>query len=133
MSLRDRLVTAFAVLFATICMYMGTQKLVIHWIKVYKVDLLLPGEDKIPFLPLSIIIYALEYVLPIILFVLITRKKAIKKTVVAYGILIVVQAFFYVVMPVPYVLRPELNINMFGYELVWLLYQVDAPINTFPS
>jgi len=112
---------------------MGSQKLVMSYLSLSEVSLLLPGEEQIPFMPMTIFIYIIQWVLPISVFMMITKKQRIMKILVAFLITILIHNMFFLIFPVEYSLRPVFSMDSTIAVLVGYLYQMDAPINTFPS
>ena len=133
MNLTKRLLWAASVNLVFLIIYFGTQYIAMHFSKITDVKLLLPGEERIPFLPEFIIIYCLYYFLPIWLFIEITRRGRILKMALVFMVAAAIHALIFVFMPVEYVLRPEMPIGSVLHDFMTLLYKIDAPINTFPS
>jgi membrane-associated phospholipid phosphatase len=132
-ALKQRMIMVVGLLIFILTCYLGSQKLVLAFFDVGQHDLLLPGEEKIPFMPFSILVYSLEYLLPIWLFVMISKREYILKIIIAFVAMVIIHVFFYFSFPVEYVLRPHLSADTMGYYFISTLYEMDAPINTFPS
>ena len=99
------------------------------------VNLALPGEELIPFLPYTILIYSLAYVLPLLPFVVIKRLDRVILMVWVFMITTLIHMIIFVAFPVPYSLRPEINPDLHT-GIIWLVglfYQIDLPYNCFPS
>lgn len=97
--------------------------------------LTLPWEDKIPFLPLLIIIYISTYLFPMAIVFMIEKKDAFKKAVTAFFVASIIHYVVFLVFPVELVLRPALSLNdpSLLSRLVALFYRLDKPFNCFPS
>lgn len=99
-----------------------------------QVNLLLPFEDQIPFVPLLIVLYMSIYIMPTWIFLSISRKGRIFKILLVFLTALCIHLMFFVLMPVEYVLRPQLHLeSQILQNILSFLYTVDAPINTFPS
>jgi len=93
----------------------------------------LPGEDSIPFLPLLVIFYGFAYIMPAWLTVVITREVRLRKIFTVYSLLTLIHMVFFILLPVKYVLRPDIIIDSVMSGFVDVLYTLDAPLNSFPS
>lgn len=116
--------------------YLGVQ----HVAKIWgsPITLKLPGEENIPFLPATVLIYSASYLFFPLLFMLLQKKGNIVKAIWAFLITSMVHYLFFVFLPVQYTLRPDLALYNHSAEtlfipLINLYYTMDAPLNTFPS
>ena len=138
LSLSKRILILAAFGASALGVYKGIQFLVRSYLNVSEVNLLLPGEADIPFLPLIYILYSLVYIMPCWVILSIKRKGRMAKTIAAFCMALIIHFMFFVFMPVEYVLRPEiLPIQSFWsesfHQFMLVLFTLDDTINTFPS
>lgn len=99
------------------------------------VTVMLPGEENIPFLPGMMAFYLSIYLFaPALLFIL-EKERPFFRVLNMFLAAGLVHAVFFVLMPVEYVLRPELPAALdtwFLQTLHWT-YLMDSPHNCFPS
>lgn len=114
--------------------YLGSQYIIVTHIGVSNLSVMIPGEERIPFLPVFLIIYVSFYALPVIVFMKLRERGRLYKSMMAFLIAVGVHLVFFFTMPISYVLRPELewSSELFS-QLFQILYLIDQPINTFPS
>lgn len=114
--------------------YKGTQFLVLNYIGISTVDLRLPGEEQIPFVPFIFLFYMVAYFMTSWVILKIRRKGRMLKVLTAFFIALGIHFLFFVFIPVEYVLRPEVKVGSYIFtELIAAFFNLDAPINTFPS
>lgn len=134
MSFQRRFIVLIFFSLVTLGFYVGVQKLVLTHFPISTLSLKLPGEENIPFIPSGILVYLLVYLLPPVVFLSIKQRGRILKTLTVFLVATFIHVIFFVVMPVPYVLRPELKVSTdLLVQLTAYFYTLDAPINTFPS
>ena len=97
-------------------------------------SLALPVDDRIPFLAPFIIFYILAYVQWIVNYLLIAREGKTVCYRFIYGDVIskLFCLIFFLFFPTTLV-RPEVTGHSVCDQLVRLVYQMDAPVNLFPS
>lgn len=97
-------------------------------------SLALPIDDKIPFFAPFIVFYILAYVQWIANYLLIAREGKSFCFRFVYGDVIskLFCLVFFLLLPTTLV-RPEVTGNGICEQLVRLIYQMDAPVNLFPS
>ena len=97
-------------------------------------SLILPVDDRIPFFAPFIIFYILAYVQWIINYLLIAREGKAFCYHFIYGDVIskLFCLVFFLFFPTTLV-RPEVTGHSICDQLVRLVYQIDAPVNLFPS
>jgi membrane-associated phospholipid phosphatase len=93
--------------------------------------LFLPGEERLPFLPIFEYLYVLTYFLPVFLLVTIRDYTAVRRLVVAFCLTLLAAYTTYLVFPV-YFERPHLDVSSLHTWLLSLEYR-DKPYNHFPS
>jgi membrane-associated phospholipid phosphatase len=93
--------------------------------------LFLPGEERLPFLPIFEYFYVLTYFLPLFLIVTIRDYTRFKRLVIAFGLTLLTAYTTYLVYPV-YFERPHLEVDSLHTWLLSLEYR-DKPYNHFPS
>lgn len=119
--------------FWSLFIYKAIQVSISYFPVEYK-TLLIPGEEKIPFVPQMFFFYMLVYILPPFIFIILKSKKQIYKAFLAFVICSGIHFLFFIFMPVKYTLRPELE-TFQGYfsQMLSFIYKVDEPYNNFPS
>ncbi|MBF0103860.1 MAG: phosphatase PAP2 family protein [Deltaproteobacteria bacterium] len=134
MKLAHRIMVLFIYLLVAQGIYLGAQKMVLQHVGISNINLMLPYEDRIPFLPFMVIIYLSVYLLPVGIILSIYRKGRIFKIMIVFTLALFIHTLFFIIMPVEYSLRPVVNIpSEILHQLMLFVYSVDAPINTFPS
>jgi membrane-associated phospholipid phosphatase len=93
--------------------------------------LFLPGEDRLPFLPIFEYLYALTYFMPALLIATVRDYASFRRLVRAYGLTLLIAYTTYLLYPV-YFERPHLEVSSFHTWLLSLEY-LDKPYNHFPS
>ncbi|HET7291282.1 MAG TPA: phosphatase PAP2 family protein [Vicinamibacteria bacterium] len=93
--------------------------------------LYLPGEEGIPFLPEFEYLYALTYVMPLLLLAGVRQRHEYRRVATAFGIVLAVAYSTYGLFPV-YLERPALAPTTFAEKLLALEY-LDPSYNHFPS
>lgn len=105
-------------------------------INVYSVGrpaatLFLPGEERLPFLPIFEYLYVLTYFVAALLLVTVRHYAAFRHLVNATGVTLIAAYTTYLVFPV-YFERPPLEVTSLHTWLLSLEY-LDKPYNHFPS
>ena len=93
--------------------------------------LFLPGEERLPFLPVFEYLYVLTYFLPALLIVAIRDYATVRRLIRAFSLVLLVAYTTYLVFPV-YFERPHLEVSSLHTWLLSLEY-LDKPYNQFPS
>ena len=93
--------------------------------------LFLPGEERLPFLPVFEYLYLLTYFLPALLIFTVRDYATVRRLVRAFGLALVIAYTTYLVFPV-YFARPPLEVRSLHTWLLSLEY-LDKPYNHFPS
>ena len=93
--------------------------------------LFLPGEERIPFLPIFEYLYVLTYFVPIVIVMTIRDYAAFRRLMAAFALTMLVACATYLVFPV-YFERPHLEVSSLHTWLLSLSY-LDKPYNHFPS
>ena len=93
--------------------------------------LFLPGEERLPFLPIFEYLYVLTYFLPAFLLATVRDYAAFRCLVRATAVSLLVAYATYLLCPV-YFARPDLEVSSFHTWLLSLEY-LDKPYNHFPS
>jgi membrane-associated phospholipid phosphatase len=89
-------------------------------------------DNLIPFLPLTVFIYHLTYVLWFLPYLVIKKIKTLRKLTWAYLALLLISAVIFLIFPVE-VIRPEVVAGGFLGWLINTFYSMDLPYNAFPS
>ena len=99
-------------------------------------SLLIPGEEKIPFLPWTFFIYCLVYIVPAFAFLLLKTRESLLAVVRAFFVAIAIHIVVWFFYPVQYNLRPT-TLPVGPQPLMrWVnfLFRLDnPPVNCFPS
>lgn len=93
--------------------------------------LFLPGEQRLPFLPIFEYLYVLTYFIPALVFVTIRDYATFRRMLRATGLTLLLAYTTYLLFPV-YFERPHLEVTSFHTWLLSLEY-LDKPYNHFPS
>ena len=93
--------------------------------------LFLPGEDRLPFLPIFEYLYALTFLIPFLIVATVRDYERFARLVRALIIALVVSYTTYLAFPV-YLVRPSLEVNSLHTWLLSLQY-LDKSYNHFPS
>jgi membrane-associated phospholipid phosphatase len=93
--------------------------------------LFLPGEERLPFLPLFEYLYVLTYFVPGLLIVTVRDYAVLLRLARAYALTLLSAYTTYLLFPV-YFERPHLVVSSFATWLLSLEY-LDKPYNHFPS
>ncbi len=128
---RFAIVLVFVVYF--VVSYKGIQWITFHYLN--PVELLLPGENKIPFWPAFFIIYSSVYILPAFIFFLPYKKGHLYKMFVVFFLASLIHYFIFLTFPVYYSLRPAVSASLANpfMMMIQIFYQLDDPLNCFPS
>ena len=93
-----------------------------------------PGEANLPFVPGLILGYMLIFVILGFTYAVITDLDFFKKTVLAFFLCITIHFAFFLLFPVEFTLRPDVDPTQgWAYRLVHYYYWLDLPYNCFPS
>lgn len=99
---------------------------------VYHLDL--PFERNLPLYPALIFAYLLEFAFMALAYLMIDDLAYFKKVVCAVLLCVTFHFVVYLVFPVEYRLRPEIDPDKgWAYLLVDFYYWIDRPFNCFPS
>ena len=93
--------------------------------------LFLPGEERLPFLPIFEYLYVLTYFIPALLIVTIRDYASFERLARAFGLTLLIAYGTYLLFPVHFE-RPHLEVSSFHTWLLSLEY-LDRPYNHFPS
>ena len=93
--------------------------------------LFLPGEERLPFLPIFEYLYVLTYFIAALLIVTIRDYVTFRRLALATGLLLMAAYTTYLLFPV-YFERPHLEVSSLHTWLLSLEY-MDKPYNHFPS
>lgn len=93
--------------------------------------LFLPGEERIPFLPIFEYLYVLTYFVPVVIVMTIRDYAAFRRLMAAFALTMLAACATYLVFPV-YFERPHLEVTSLHTWLLSLSY-LDKPYNHFPS
>ncbi len=93
--------------------------------------LFLPGEERLPFLPIFEYLYVLTYFVPVLLFVTVRDAATLQRLLRATGLSLLTAYATYLLFPV-YFERPRLEVSSLHTWLLSLEYR-DKPYNHFPS
>lgn len=99
-------------------------------------SLLIPGEEKIPFLPWTFFIYCLVYIVPAMAFLLLKTRESLIISVRAFFAAIAIHIIVWFFYPVEYNLRPAILPLEPQPLMHWIdfLFRLDnPPVNCFPS
>ena len=91
----------------------------------------LPGEARIPFLPVFEYLYVLTFFVPVLLIATVRTYERFRRLMCALGIALTVAYSTYLLFPV-YFERPPLTVSSLHTWLLSLQY-LDKPYNDFPS
>ncbi len=135
MSLKERLIKN-ALFFSIVAYYLGGYFLINLYTSTRSTfhHLQLPFEAQIPFHPIFIFGYMSLFLIIGSTYVLIQDLDFFKKTVKAFYIIVTIHFICFLVFPVEYTLRPDINPQESWMHLVvHFYYWVDLPYNCFPS
>ena len=93
--------------------------------------LFLPGEERLPFLPIFEYLYVLTYFIAVLLVVTVRDYDSFRRLLRATGLSLLIAYTTYLVFPV-YFERPQLEVTSLHTWLLSLEY-MDKPYNHFPS
>jgi membrane-associated phospholipid phosphatase len=93
--------------------------------------LFLPGEERLPFLPIFEYLYVLTYFIAVLLIVTVRDYDTFRRLLRATGLTLLIAYTTYLLFPV-YFERPRLEVTSFHTWLLSLEY-MDKPYNHFPS
>lgn len=115
-------------------LYMLTQKFVVYFDYESSLNIALPGEEFVPFVPQLTFLYVLFYFLPTWALSLSQTEKQLRHMIVTYLIVALIHCVFFLTLPIPFHFRPD-SIDSYSHiqSLLFLIYSFDHPINTFPS
>lgn len=135
MTFRDRLIKnlLFAVVFVY---YLGGYFLLNEWTgrRGHFFHLAFPFEEDLPFLPALIFAYLLEFGFMALAYLSIDDLRFFKRVTLAFFLCVTLHFTVFLIFPVEYHLRPEVDPNRgWAYLLVSFYYWIDLPYNCFPS
>lgn len=93
--------------------------------------LFLPGEERLPFLPIFEYLYVLSYFVGVLLYFTIRDEERLRRLLRAFGLSLAVAYATYLLYPV-YFERPHLDVTSLHTWLLSIEY-MDKPYNHFPS
>ena len=93
--------------------------------------LFLPGEERLPFLPIFEYLYVLTYFVPAVVIATVRDYASFRRLARAYALTLLTAYATYLLFPV-YFERPPLEVTSFHAWLLSLEY-LDKPYNQFPS
>jgi membrane-associated phospholipid phosphatase len=93
--------------------------------------LFLPGEERIPFLPIFEYLYVLTYFMPVLLLVTVPTYVRFRRLALAYGLTLLMAYTTYLLFPVWFE-RPHLEVKSLHTWLLSIEY-LDKSYNHFPS
>ncbi len=96
----------------------------------------LDGEEEIPFIPLSVFIYAAIYVIPIAVFFVLETREAVFSCIKAFAATLLFHGLIWFYFPVQMELRPHHLPLMSDWlkAFILFLFRMDfPPVNCFPS
>ncbi len=93
--------------------------------------LFLPGEERLPFLPIFEYLYVLTYFMPVLLIVTVPDYATFRRLARAYGLTLLIAYTTYLVFPVWFE-RPHLEVTSLHTWLLSIEY-LDKSYNHFPS
>jgi membrane-associated phospholipid phosphatase len=93
--------------------------------------LFLPGEERLPFLPIFEYLYVLTYFVPALVIATVRDYASFRRLARAYGLTLLTAYATYLLFPV-YFERPPLDVTSFHTWLLSIEY-LDKPYNAFPS
>jgi len=98
------------------------------------VNLALPFEKQIPFIPWSFYVYSLAYPFPAIL-LFVCDHSQIKKIVLTFIGVSLIHYIIFLLFPISYPFRPELSAESQDWtiNLIHQFYGFDSTLNSFPS
>lgn len=109
----------------------------INWINQFRTqyyDVSFAFEKNIPFIPAFIFGYILVYFSMLLLYLILDDSDDFRRAVVAYLSLTTVHYIFFLLIPVKFMLRPDLTaVSGFGVDVTKFYYIIDMPYNCFPS
>jgi membrane-associated phospholipid phosphatase len=122
-----------AIIFAGFYVLFAATYLPINYFSVGRTAsiLFLPGEERLPFLPIFEYLYVLTYFLPALLIVTVRDYATLRRLIGAALLTLIVAYATYLIFPV-YFERPHLEVTSLHAWLLSLEY-LDKPYNHFPS
>lgn len=94
--------------------------------------LVLPFEDKIPFIPYFIIFYFSTYVLAILPYFIVKDIVAYRNFILSFIIIVFISSIVYLIYPVE-TIRPDFISDNVFLKMIAMLYTIAKPYNLFPS
>ena len=122
-----------AVLLAGVYVFFTATYLSINYFSVGRTasTLFLPGEERLPFLPIFEYLYVLTYFLPALVIITVRDYASLRRLLRATGLTLLAAYTTYLLFPV-YFERPHLEVSSLQTWLLSLEY-LDKPYNHFPS
>lgn len=93
--------------------------------------LFLPGEERLPFLPVFEYLYVLTYFIPVVVIYTVRDYPSFRRMSCAYVLTLLIAYTTYLAFPV-YIERPRFEVTSFHTWLLSVEY-LDKPYNQFPS
>lgn len=133
MSASRRILVLLAFVVYFIISYKSVQYVVALYL--HPIPLVLPGEEKIPFIPSLLLVYGSLYIVPTFLVFWIEKPGQLYKAVKAFFVMTLIHFAIFLIFPVKYTLRPQLPLESgeIMMDLLAMLYVADDPTNNFPS
>lgn len=132
----DHLTKRFTIALAYVTYFILSYKAVQIFSASYTrpIELALPFEALIPFVPAAFYFYLLAYLIPLML-MFISDIATLKKIMLTFIAASLFHYVIFLVWPISYTLRPVVPATASSSTL-WLLHffhQIDTPLNSFPS
>jgi membrane-associated phospholipid phosphatase len=117
--------------------YFAAGYLAVNWIsqfRSYYIDVSLPWDYVIPFVPVFIFGYTLVYLSVILVYFTIKDMQEFRRAVFAYLLVTTVHYIFFLLLPVKLDFRADLSAaGGFWIDATRFYYMIDKPYNCFPS
>jgi membrane-associated phospholipid phosphatase len=117
--------------------YFAAGYLAVNWISQFRshyIDVSLPWDYKIPFIPVFIFGYTLVYLSVVLLYFTMKDMQDFRRAIVAFLLVTTVHYIFFLLLPVKLDFRADLSrLSGFSIEATKLYYFIDKPYNCFPS
>lgn len=98
------------------------------------IDVSLPVDRRIPFIPLFIFGYILVYASILLIYIIIKDRRDWHRAILSFFLATTVSYFFFIVWPVRMELRPDMaEMSGLSASVTRLYYAIDLPYNCFPS
>lgn len=111
--------------------------MLVNWIsqfRSYYIDVSVPWDYSIPFIPVFIFGYTLVYLSVVLLYFTMKDMQEFRRTIVAYLLITTVHYIFFLLFPVKLDFRADFSgLSGLSVEATKLYYFIDKPYNCFPS